>query len=93
MESIAMIAVTRLSGPVFLLNPDLIERADATPDTVVTLVNGTKYVIAESLAELADLLLEHRSRIVSEAEVPVRRPRRRGEDAPALRVLTADSER
>ena len=35
-----MIIVTRLNGPPFALNPDLIERADATPDTVLTLVDG-----------------------------------------------------
>lgn len=85
-----MIAVTRLSGPAFLLNPDLIERADATPDTVVTLVNGTKYVITESLGELADLLLEFRARVISEAEMPGPRRRLRAahDDVPALRVLS-----
>ena len=44
-----MILVTRINGAVFALNPDLVERADCTPDTVVTLVDGTKYVIAESV--------------------------------------------
>ena len=89
-----MIAVTRLSGPAFLLNPDLIERADATPDTVVTLVNGTKYVITESLSELADLLLEFRARVISEAEMPGPRRRLRSahDEVPALRVLS-DGER
>ena len=37
-----MILLTRLNGPVFALNPDLVERADSTPDTVITLVDGTK---------------------------------------------------
>ena len=32
----------------FALNSDLIERVDSTPDTVITLVDGTKYVVAES---------------------------------------------
>ena len=41
-----VILVTRLNGAVFALNPDLVERADCTPDTVITLVDGTKYVIA-----------------------------------------------
>lgn len=56
-----MLLLTRLNGPVFALNPDLIERAEATPDTVVTLVNGTKYVIRESLAELATLVRDYRA--------------------------------
>ena len=41
-----MITVTRLNGPAFALNPDLIERIEATPDTVITLVDGANYVVA-----------------------------------------------
>jgi len=48
-----MIVLTRLNGPSFALNPDLIERVDANPDTVVTLVGGIKYVVAESLVSPA----------------------------------------
>jgi flagellar protein FlbD len=59
-----MLQLTRLGGPVFALNPDLIERAEATPDTVVTLVNGSKYVIRESLDELAALILAYRADII-----------------------------
>ena len=64
-----MLQLTRLSGPVFALNPDLIERAEATPDTVVTLVNGSKYVIRESLDELIELIREYRADIVAAAQV------------------------
>lgn len=59
-----MLQLTRLSGPVFALNPDLIERAEATPDTVVTLVNGSKYVIRESLDELLELVRAYRVGLV-----------------------------
>jgi flagellar protein FlbD len=62
-----MLQLTRLSGPVFALNPDLIERAEATPDTVVTLVNGSKYVIRESLEELIALIRAYRIELVSAA--------------------------
>ena len=63
-----MILVTRLNGAVFALNLDLIERADATPDTVVTLVDGTKYVIAESLTDLIDLIRDFRASIIAQAQ-------------------------
>ncbi|WP_375494024.1 flagellar FlbD family protein [uncultured Jatrophihabitans sp.] len=63
-----MLQLTRLSGPVFALNPDLIERAESTPDTVVTLVNGSKYVIHESLDELITLIHEYRVQLVSAAQ-------------------------
>ncbi|HTZ44241.1 MAG TPA: flagellar FlbD family protein [Jatrophihabitans sp.] len=58
----------RLNGPLFTLNPDLIERAEATPDTVVTLIGGNKYVIAESLEELVELIRDYRARIIAAAE-------------------------
>ncbi len=64
-----MLQLTRLSGPVFALNPDLIERAEATPDTVVTLVNGSKYVIRESLAELTMAIRDYRADIIAAAQL------------------------
>jgi flagellar protein FlbD len=64
-----VLQLTRLGGPVFALNPDLIERAEATPDTVVTLVNGSKYVIRESLEELTALICTYRAEIISAAQV------------------------
>ncbi|MDT4989358.1 MAG: flagellar protein FlbD [Micromonosporaceae bacterium] len=69
-----MILLTRLNGPSFALNPDLIERADATPDTVVTLVDGTKYVVGESLTELVGLIRQYRSSVVADAQQLVTRP-------------------
>jgi flagellar protein FlbD len=63
-----LILLRRLGGPVFTLNPDLIERAEATPDTVVTLIGGNKYVICESLDELVELIREYRARIITTAE-------------------------
>ena len=53
---VELIQLSRLGGPDFALNPDLIERAEATPDTVVTLVSGNKYVIRQSLDELVELI-------------------------------------
>ncbi len=41
-----MIPLTRLTGAQFALNPDLVERVDCTPDTVITLLDGTKYLVA-----------------------------------------------
>jgi flagellar protein FlbD len=60
-----MITLTRLSGSVFALNADLIERIDATPDTVVTLVDGKKYVVVESLEQVVDAVRRHRGEIIA----------------------------
>ena len=43
-----MIMLSRLNGLPFALNPDLIERAEATPDTVLTLCDGSKVLIGET---------------------------------------------
>ena len=60
-----MIRLTRLSGSEFALNSDLIERVDATPDTVVTLVDGKKYVVTESLDAIIDLVRQHRGEVLA----------------------------
>ena len=57
-----MITLTRLSGSVFVLNSDLIERIDSTPDTVITLVDGKKYVVSESLEEIVAAVRAYRGR-------------------------------
>jgi flagellar protein FlbD len=49
-----MIVLTRLNGQDLGVDSDLIERAETTPDTVLTLVDGTKYVVAESVLEVID---------------------------------------
>ena len=66
-----MISLTRLSGTTFLLNADLIERVDCTPDTVVTLVDGTKYIVAESLDEVRDAVIDYRAAIVAAVICPM----------------------
>ena len=60
-----MITLTRLSGSVFVLNSDLIERIDSTPDTVITLIDGKKYVVSESLDDIIAAVRDYRSQVVA----------------------------
>lgn len=60
-----MIRVTRLNGEQFALNPDLIERVEAHPDTVAFLVDGTKYVVRESVDEVLQEIREYRAGILA----------------------------
>jgi flagellar protein FlbD len=62
-----MVILTRLNGNAFALNPDLIERAESTPDTIVTLVDGTKYIVRESIDELIAAVRNYRSSVVAAA--------------------------
>ncbi len=60
--------LSRLNGLPFALNPDLIERAEATPDTVVTMCDGSKLLIGESVAELVARVRDYRAQIISLAD-------------------------
>jgi flagellar protein FlbD len=64
-----MIRLTRLSGAPFVLNSDLIERIDKTPDTVITLGDGTKYVAAEDIDTVVTAVRLHRAEIIALSEV------------------------
>ncbi|HOQ50746.1 MAG TPA: flagellar FlbD family protein [Candidatus Atribacteria bacterium] len=55
-----MIGLTRFNGSSFVLNMDLIETIEATPDTVITLVTGRKYVVKESVDEIINKILDFR---------------------------------
>jgi flagellar protein FlbD len=62
-----VIRVTRLNGERFALNPDLVERVEGHPDTVVFLVDGTKYVVSESVEEVLVEIREYRASILATA--------------------------
>ncbi|MBN6185823.1 flagellar FlbD family protein [Aneurinibacillus sp. BA2021] len=53
-----MIRLTRLNGKEYVVNALLIESLEATPDTMITLVNGKKFVIKESVDEVISSLTE-----------------------------------
>jgi flagellar protein FlbD len=60
-----VIRVTRLNGERFALNPDLIERVEGHPDTVAFLVDGTKYVVTETVDEVLAEIREYRAGILA----------------------------
>lgn len=64
-EDRPVIRVTRLNGELFALNPDLIERVEAHPDTVVFLVDGTRYVVTETVDEVLREIREYRAGILA----------------------------
>ncbi len=69
-----MILLTRINGEKFALNPDLIERAEPTPDTVLTMVDGTKYVVAEPVEEVIKRVAEFRAMVASMTRQPIVAP-------------------
>lgn len=58
-----MIELTRFSGEKFVLNADLIEMVEATPDTLIRLVHGKKLIVRESVEQVVQLALEYARRV------------------------------
>ncbi len=60
---IFMIEVTKLNGSKILINSDLIETVEETPDTVVSLTTGKKLLVKESRQEVKNLVKSFRKEI------------------------------
>ena len=60
-----MIRLTRINHKPMVLNSDLIEQVEATPDTVVSLTNGQKFMVLESEDEIIERVVEFRKAIYS----------------------------
>ena len=55
-----MIAVTDLHGCPLYVNAELVERIEATPDTMVTLTTGQRIYVAESPDDVVTRIMEYR---------------------------------
>lgn len=60
-----MIRLTRLNHVPLVLNSDLIEHIEATPDTVISLTTGQKIVVLETAEEVIDRVRLFRRDILS----------------------------
>lgn len=69
-----MILVTKLNKSQVVVNADLIEYVEKTPDTLITLTTGKKLMVRETLEEVVALVLEYRSKTRSHP-VPATTPR------------------
>jgi flagellar protein FlbD len=58
-----MIRLTRLNHVPLVVNSDLIEHLEATPDTVITLTTGQKFMVLESADEVLSRVIEFRRTI------------------------------
>ena len=58
-----MIRLTRLNGEHFVLNAELVQRVEGHPDTVLTLIDDTKYVVVETVDEVVREIRDYRASI------------------------------
>ncbi|HEY3770401.1 MAG TPA: flagellar FlbD family protein [Candidatus Angelobacter sp.] len=59
-----MIQLTRLNQKALTVNSDLIKFVENTPDTVITLVSGEKFVVLESAEIIVERVVEFRRRLL-----------------------------
>jgi len=58
-----MIQVTRINNTRFFINAEWIETVESTPDTVITLTNGKKFVVTEKVNEVIDRVIEYKQKV------------------------------
>lgn len=59
-----MIPLTRLNHVRLVVNSDLIEHIEVTPDTVVALTTGQKFLVLESAEEIVEKIVRFRRRLL-----------------------------
>jgi len=63
-----LIVVHRLKGEPFFLNADLIESIEGTPDTVITLVDSRRLVVADTPEEIVERIHLYRGSLLASAD-------------------------
>jgi len=64
-----MISLHKLNGQEVVVNAELIESVEATPDTVVNLATGNRFVVRDSVQEVIDKVIEYRKKVYSQKSV------------------------
>ena len=57
-----MVPITRLNGTVLVVNAEMIEFLEATPDTIITLTDGRKVIAKESVEDVIEKVVEYKRR-------------------------------
>ena len=58
-----MIKMLKADGCEIVINADLIEQIQETPDTVITMTNGKKLLVKDSADEIIAKVIEYRQKI------------------------------
>lgn len=58
-----MIDLTGMNNKEFTLNADHIEKIEEVPETLITLTNGKKYIVLESIDEVKDEVIKYKQKI------------------------------
>ena len=68
-----MIQLTRLNHVPLIVNSDLIEHVEVTPDTVIALTTGQKFMVLESAEDVVERVIQFRRAIMSQYGCPLKK--------------------
>lgn len=60
-----MIELTKINGKSFVLNAELIETIEETPDTVIKLISDKKLVVKETKQQIIDRVIKYKKKLFS----------------------------
>ena len=67
-----MISVTRLDGSLLVVNAELVVTVEKTPDTLIRLTTGDRFVVREPVAEVIERVVAYQQRIRTTARPEIR---------------------
>jgi len=65
-----VITLHKLTGEPLVLNAELIETIEATPDTVITLVDRRRLIVAEEVGEIVARVVGYRRAVMGASGIP-----------------------
>ncbi len=60
-----MLRLSKLNGQELVVNLDIIKTLEATPDTVVSLMNGDRFIVREGIDEVVKRAIDYKRRILA----------------------------
>jgi flagellar protein FlbD len=64
-----MVKVTKINGAPLVINAELVETIEFTPDTIVTLTTGKKVILKDSVDDLIQRIVEYRRTVLDRLTV------------------------
>ncbi|MGC9070499.1 MAG: flagellar FlbD family protein [Elusimicrobiales bacterium] len=64
-----MVLLHKLNGNEVVINAELIESVETTPDTVVNLVTGNRFIVRETKEEIMALVIEYKKRVYAQRSI------------------------
>ena len=58
-----MIKLNRLNGQELVINAELVERIEAKPDTIITLISGERFIVSNSVDEIIKKITDYKKNI------------------------------